>query len=486
MSATGYVFPDTNILLQCLDLSNIPWRDAPELASLDQIVILICHPVVMELDIHKYRTNDRPGRRARKYYSRLRKLIEGKAKHYTVRDRDPIVSVRICTDLQPKGNFLDYSITDNRILGCVRQYTDTRRKSAVFFLSHDMAAISTAQQEAIPYVFAPDDWRMAPEATDTQREVSRLTAEIASLRRAEPTFQSRLLAGEQQEIDAIVCECDVPTPLTEEQVVDLLDELQRGIRLGPGRLRRSTTPRSEDSTSKSVAAALLDSPHTHEALDLLARAVSRDPKAYREWIESCQDVFRNLHLAVQAQSPRLIFTFGVANIGTRPASDALITIAPHGPFRMSIPAKHDDKFDELDLQHGLKLPSPPERLGSLQFSSYPSYLASPLSTIDNRANRIPDAFYYKNGRSISPSESIVLECRQWRHGSQEELFQFALQVTSGESEVSGAVSCVIEAGNLRDPERLTVPVRLSVRPVSLVDHARKLVRNLIKEAASTR
>ena len=480
MSRTAYLFPDTNILLHSPSWSNLPWRDASELATFDKISLLICHPVVMEIDKHKYRPADRTGKRARSLYKLLRPLIEQEVDYHLVNDRSPQVTLAVVTDLQPKADFLDYDLVDNRILGCVQQHIDARDKDHIFFLTNDIAAVASAQQAAVPYLLAPDTWRLPPEVTNSQRQVTQLTEEIARLQRAEPAFDVRLLNECDQELDAIEYDCASPGPLTDDQVENLLDELKRGIPCGPGPLPRRRIPRANLGTRPSTAAALVNSALDHGFLDSMARAVSREPKAYEAWIRDCEGVLRNLHLAMQAQKPEGIFTFGAQNLGTRPASDALVTIKSLGPLRVSVPTEEDDEVDEWELQSGVSLPSPPQRQFELPFAGGPLLASSVSNPSNQRANRTPDAFYYRTRHRILPTDSIVLECEQWRHGTLEELFPFMLHIVSVEPEVRGAVSLTIEASNLSDGVHLTVPVRIRATAIPIADHATKLVRQLIE------
>ena len=480
MKTTAYVFPDTNILLHCRHLSQIPWQDAPQLANCDQIVVLICHPVVMEIDKLKYRTGDRIGKRARKLYGLLRPLIEQENEDHVVSESTPMVSLHVVADLQAKPDFLDYDIVDNRILGCVRQHIDAHDKDHIFFLTNDIAAVASAQQAAVPYLLAPDTWRLLPEATNSQRQIAQLTEELARLQRAEPAFQARLLNECEQELHAIEYDCALPGPLTHDQVENLLEELKRGIPRGPGSLPRRRIPRANPGTRPSTAAALVNSALDHGFLDSMARAVSREPKAYEAWIRNCEGVLRNLHLAMQAQKPEGIFAFAAQNLGTRPASDALVTIKSLGPLRVSVPADEDNEVDAWELQSEVSLPSPPQRRFELPIAGGPLLSSSVSNSSGQRANRTPDAFYYRTRHRILPADSIVLECEQWRHGTLEELFSFALHVAAVEPEVSGAVSLTIEAGNLSDAVHFTVPVRIRVTTIPIADHATKLVGQLIE------
>lgn len=58
-----YLFPDTNLFIQCLPLEQIDWA---QWADFDEVRLLICRPVQREIDNQKNRGNDRVSQRARK------------------------------------------------------------------------------------------------------------------------------------------------------------------------------------------------------------------------------------------------------------------------------------------------------------------------------------------------------------------------------------------------------------------------------------
>lgn len=69
MKQTLYLFPDTNLFIQCLDLQELDWSKWPDVAEVHLIVSL---PVQQEIDKQKtLGQNSRVGRRARRTYSSL-------------------------------------------------------------------------------------------------------------------------------------------------------------------------------------------------------------------------------------------------------------------------------------------------------------------------------------------------------------------------------------------------------------------------------
>ena len=77
MTSSIYLFPDTNVSSTLQALGTISWRTCEDLVDIDEIHLVICRPVLQEIDELKYR-NDWIGRRANKVYKIARRLITGK------------------------------------------------------------------------------------------------------------------------------------------------------------------------------------------------------------------------------------------------------------------------------------------------------------------------------------------------------------------------------------------------------------------------
>ena len=83
-----YLFPDTNLFIQCLSLPEIDWALWDDF---DEVHLLVCHPVQREIDNQKNRGNDRVGQRARKAYQAFRDIITGDDGFETIRQSGPRV-----------------------------------------------------------------------------------------------------------------------------------------------------------------------------------------------------------------------------------------------------------------------------------------------------------------------------------------------------------------------------------------------------------
>ena len=214
----------------------------------------------------------RVGRRARKVYGLLRDLVIGQSKQHIVRAQEPVVTLTELTSLQPTPSLLDYAVSDNRILGCVNAYLIAQPDLDIRFLTHDAGAMATARNQNIPFVPVPDDWRRPPPSTATERRLADLEAENTRLRAAEPQLNVQFFSSDQEKIDSIVGQGVLARSLSEHEVSELVNRLESGF------------------------------PHSHN----------------RNWLDECEELFRNLHISLQRQAERVSVWIGIKNQGTRP------------------------------------------------------------------------------------------------------------------------------------------------------------------------
>ena len=175
----------------------------------------------------------------------------------------------------------------------------------------------------------------------------------------------------------------------------------------------------------------------------------------------------NLHESLQASQGLPEFSFSAGNVGTRPASDALVTFSAKGQFKIMPPASpHDrDNDDDDESQENSKpydLPSPPSPpsgrwMSALQglddlMISFRGMQRDPHEAVishemDNFPRPFlpkphdPNAFYYKPKRPLLPVVEFSLECQQWRHGIEPEVFVGNVYLDEGATEISGVLEC---------------------------------------------
>ena len=238
-------------------------------------------------------------------------------------------------------------------------------------------------------------------------------------------------------------------------------------------------------------------------------------EAYPEWLDRCEQILRNHHRALQEQAPMLQFSFLAANVGTRPATDALITIEAHGHFQIQPPSsddvgeEQDGEEDELDHLNAAELPRPPiaprgqwkrtiagypgdairamDALGRSLYG-FPN-VATATAHMDDSwlrslnvrpASHDPNGFYYKPDQPSSPRSSFSLSCDQWRHDDGEELFDGEIHLPVDQDRAEGALMFRIQAGNLSKSASKLIPVRIEIAHVSAFESAVAMVETLLE------
>lgn len=429
-----YLFPDTNLFIQCRALHALdwsPWSDFSE------VHVIVSRPVQREIDNRKNGGNERIGRRARKAYQLFREIIGGEQDYKVVQESGPRVKLVLSDQSKPSpelSDILDYNKADDEIVGHMHQYRARFPERDVKLLTHDSGAMTTAKTLDLSFIPIPDDWLLGPEPSETERENRRLKERIAQLQ-AGPSFNVRFLDGKDCSLGEIKAEHQVYAPLSKAELAELTQRLRE-------HLRRNT---------------------------LYGLGVRSD--TYQTWIGECEQILAKLHYEMQVESGGVCFTIVAANDGTRPARDALVEIVAEGNLRIRPHGEEHARFYSMMQEDRMSLPPLPKALRDF----VPSGILSGLSAHGDRPRRDPNAFYYKPGPPDSPVASYTLECEQWRHGTSATHFDGELFVRQGDGEVRGALECVIHAENLATPVKAMVPVRIEVKTLSAVERASALV-----------
>ena len=224
-------------------------------------------------------------------------------------------------------------------------------------------------------------------------------------------------------------------------------------------------------------------PATHEAI------AKYQDEAYPQWLEHCGEVLSKYHRTLQEQEPMPRFRFLAENRGTRPATDALITIEAQGSFQIKPPAP-DDESESLQEKPPALLDSPPPApRGRWPATDRVSAKLARLTSANRRPHRDyffpqveqprdPNKFYYKPHRPRTPQDTFCLECDQWRHEDGEEGFEGEFHLPADLDTIKGALICRIQAENLSKSESKWILVRITTALVSTFDRASAAVEAL--------
>ena len=437
-----YLFPDTNLFIQCRPLQELDWLNW---SDFDEVHLVVCRPVQREIDSQKGRGNDRVGKRARQTNSLFRDIIAGESDYKLIRESKPQVRLLIepsCFPSPELGDCLDYGETDDRIVGCVHAYRQQNPESDIQLLTHDSGPMATARMISLPFVAVPDDWLLKPESNEAERENKRLRTELEQLRKAEPQFAISFPENDGNEINLFKFEFSTYEPLSKTEVYLKMDLLTRRFPLVTD--FGSREPMERQHPIKLLGAVLdmkeVFTPASEQEIDEYTK------QQYPAWVSKCESMLRQLNVFLEEKTLPIIFSFSAANEGTRPGNDVLVTIKAKGNFQIRPPQNNKDSVEQDDTDEVLSLPLPPKppegkwatnsgrdrlidpsvlnkiltnlRDGPISFRSFPY----PLIDTSDFIHSDPNKFYYKSSSSEVPAESFNLECKQWRHGVGAEIF----------------------------------------------------------------
>ena len=139
-----YLFPDTNIFVQCKPLEQLDWSEWQDFA---EIRLLVCRPVQREIDDQKTRGNSRVASRARATYQLFRKIIDGRKECELISSASPVVKLYLQGPSRPSPELedtLDYSKSDDQIVGCLHKFLQDNQEADARLLTYDGGPMMTA------------------------------------------------------------------------------------------------------------------------------------------------------------------------------------------------------------------------------------------------------------------------------------------------------------------------------------------------------
>ena len=189
-----YIFPDTNLFIQCQALQELDWSLWSEYS---EIQLIVGRPVLREIDNQKNRGNDRIGRRARKTYQMFRRiLLESGQDYLLVRKAVPQVKLFLAGPGKPSSELigiLDYNKSDDELVGHVWKYWKQYENRDVRLLTHDFRGPMMTAKHIGPS-FYPDFLRVGfynLSRMNQNGQFESLNEQISQLQ-AGPKFENRL------------------------------------------------------------------------------------------------------------------------------------------------------------------------------------------------------------------------------------------------------------------------------------------------------
>ncbi|WP_395647981.1 PIN domain-containing protein [Terricaulis sp.] len=509
---TLYLFPDTNIFIQCKSLHEVDWR---LLGDFDEFVLLICRSVQDEIDQQKGRGAGRVTDRARATSGVFRGMLKSGADKIE-RDAAPRVQLRMALRLKPTPNLgdLDYSDADDALVGCAHAYAAQNPSADVRVLTDDGGPMGSAVSIGFPVIDVPEQWLLPPEASPTEKKLAQAQAENARLRQTEPEIAIACYDATGAAITALALKHQLFAPLTDAQIAALMQKL------------KDIHPLETDFGPEEPPARTAPTPTGPLFTETWRPAKTEEVEAYRnkrypEWLTKCEYELRHLHFKLEARQTPPLILFEAVNTGSRPASQVRVDVTAQGGVAVRPPAYKDDEDDadgQVATAAEMTLPRPPAAPYG-RWERTPVRVSSALSALDladslrrqldpfgargfnpdgmfARASAFaepmippiphfvpprhdPEGFYYKGGRPSEPSQAFALTCDLWRHAREPRGFGvelYALGAAPGDA--NGIVTLTVHADNLGAPADLPVPMKISIANADVYAEADQLVEAL--------
>ena len=492
-----YLFPDTNVFIQCRPLHQVDWSEWGEFS---EIHLIVSRPVQREIDNQKTRGNDRVGNKARSTSTLFRKIIESTQGFELINSSNPTVKLFLEALSRPSPelqDILDYDKTDDEIVGCLHRFRRENPDAEARLLTNDGGQMMTARALELPFVVVNRDWLLQPENDEGEKEIIRLRNRVAQLEKAEPRFKIELVDEDGKTLERLEVEHLIYEPLPESEIDTLVESLTNHLPM-----RTNFTPGEPAEGEKGLTAG-----EWLDRKDATGPPKDEDIAKYRDqdypnWTSQCRRILSDLHKELQREVGQPTFEIAVTNEGTRPGNDALVVVNATGNFKISPPPykgeSDEDSEGELALPRSPRPPVGPQapisshrilgvsgiirQLDLFQrttspFNFGPIHLPHPIEPYERR--RDPNEFFYKPDRPSEPGESFSLECEQWRHSRGPELFIGEIFFGTEQEEVRGLLRCEVHAENLSAPVIEQFPVRIAIQRVTSKERARELVRKRI-------
>jgi hypothetical protein len=472
------LFVDTNLFLQCQELSQLPWH---EISDAQDVLVLVPRVVQQEVDRLKHDGKSRRAGRARRAASLFREAIEAPQLELILRQQGPRVALSFPPIPDPerlRSTQLDLARPDDRLIEEALAYRASNTGKDVRLLTNDTNAMLTARQCGLPYIAVPEHWLLDPEPDERDKALADALRRVAALERQSPDIKVHVEDADGTTIQKLRAEID-QFPSLPEDIVDAMVEEVRSLCLIAEAFEGHGLP--------------LPSRRKHgPPFDMLRGHYvppgQEDIDNYREveyprWIQEVRETFKRLPGLLEQPRRRLRLSFVLENSGVRPAENLVVELNALGGLKIAPPA--DESRADLEMSPMLPLPpSPPTSRYVPGFAeSAPFELGlnptvpflESIASLHRQEDRDPHAFYWKGGRPSAAMEEWTLTCKEFRHQVEPERFQVVALPPSRSTIEKGALSFRVTASNLPEPVAITLPIAISRIERDTLEVARQIL-----------
>ncbi len=347
-----YIFLDTMVFLHYRDFSEI---DFLSLFGREPTTIIILDVVAYEIDKHKDQNPSKKIKhRALNVNKRISEILKDKDSaqlrdNLTIKFLHPSL-----IDLASMG--LDVSRNDHCIIGAIIDYATriNKEEDSILFITHDIASTCIARRKGIVVKTLPDEYRLAEELDENEKELQLLRKEIAKLKSTSP--QLALRANETLGNVVSILPENIKTFKKTEYIT--LENIIKKIPLAEYKNNNNNSEETKKPTFAMKLENVMDSMGPMDTRNL-TESIKRNKKiedifrynkereqyfkAYEEYIEKIKEQEKNILIEINLH---------VENIGNKPAEG--VDIYLHFPDGF-------DMFETDTLPEKLIPPREPQR-----------------------------------------------------------------------------------------------------------------------------
>jgi hypothetical protein len=473
-----YLVPDTNVLLECRDLRQLPWR---QLFRDDDITIVLVRPVQKELDKFKRDNSPRRSKRARRYTGLLRQLIYAQGHVLLLAEGPPALHLRLAPRLdphRPKPPELDFSLVDDQIVeNALALVGQNSVFAGLVILTLDVGMMLSAHHAGLGFLEPPQDWQLPPEPDEDARTITDLQRQIQDLRRNAPSVSVGFVGSNDEELEVLEIEVARYRGLSDARIKELVEsltaQLSRPDRTASSRADQEREPvpghPGVNKVIESVVASAATSADEREpplAAENLAELFDRTKQTYAARLTAFfHELADTLELWTRHRLARVIYQ----NDGSRPAEGVEVIIETQGDLFLFVPViGWRPRLPPAPL-----VAQPPPRLhadtshGASTRTSLIAPSAIPTSTSQILKFAIPPEPY---------SRQWSLMCEEFSHKSDPLKLQMLVCARKEENPTGGAIRCRLYARNVAEPINVHLPVRVTYVEADIEHAVSKLLQ----------
>ena len=321
MSVARFIL-DTNLLLQCRDLPELPWKDVTDAEEVE----LYPAPTALH-EIDKFKTSgDRRADRARQVSARMRSVVLNANERLVLRPHSPLLTLMMPPPLEEvtEAKIAQQSSQDYRIVeeACAL----AKVLPDLCLLSADTGPSLRAKQRGMAFKLVGEGWLLPPSADPKDRRITALEQQIAALTKGGPAIEAKLgVIGAGDALALPIMEFRQISPKVRDELLEQLT----GEVLSEAEERLQDRLRGRDESLVIIP--------TYAPEDYLA-----DVRAWREKVSEALD-----HSSPHAQIASRLYPFQlfVTNTGTKPAEHVKVQIVASGCVILASAAASGDYWD---------------------------------------------------------------------------------------------------------------------------------------------